>query len=1001
MILLYNTNATHNPNAYLTLAVEDALRRLAGAQGVMRVDERTLAPVAATGAHELLICIDGQRLNAGLIARVRPAFRKVVLWVFEDPFMLEYNLAHLDLFDLVFTNDPSCVLAYRGRGHFLPLAGSRLLQYRDVLPDPRLRYDIFFAGTMWPNRVPVLRQVIAAFPNASMKLVCPTNAYLPPLPPQIAMRAITRPISHEAFIDFANASRVTLTLFRDYASHTSSRGGSGLATAPGPRLFELGLAGTAQVVHRHDRMPERHFAGMDGIVLERGDALMGRIAEILADNALRESLARRAQASVLATHRYEHRLERLLELATGGAAEVAGPGPIVRPHKLRVLMCTHSTIHNQFWGGVEVYQRMLCTLLARDIEAFTWIRRDGSCQLLDVQERTLEQFDCEDIGWLDVLSDSFEETHFSSVLAAYAIDVVHFQHLGHHAASLPLIAKASGVGTVFSVHDFFLVCARYNLLDHQQNFCDIGTRSISACTICLGAAESLPAGVQQQRRGFMEQVLTAVDLLLFGSRQSEALVMQIYPQTKATRRLVLGIPAPAASLPPARRDGLRDAGSDVLDVVVIGNFLRIKGADTVLKVIETARPDLFHFHIMGMAEPPYLAALEALKDRHVSYHGRHTPGDLSLSHGQVALHLSIWPETWCISLSEAWQAGLIPIVTDIGALGERVTHGIDGFKVRVDDAGAVLDLLEILRVNPGLREKLRARIGPHLWPDAGEYAARILTEYHALAPRTRLGAGSVGRMLGLDLAQLHLLPKRSWKELANSRHILDASAGTGLRLDLPQDITEWVSIQQCRVYVDQVCGQETDPLLQEQPGERVVVPRFQPADRFTIQGWVFQPGASQARQVFVCLIHRSGRHVVFLDGERRSRADVHASFPDAPLRSGYMAEVRLAGKWADGEYGIGVIVVTNGRAAFNLSKHQMSFADGRVVELATALVDHAAILHAFACVFSTSTLAEHFAGGSTMASKPAVVLKDDALRRGRRANQPKASAARGRVPDHA
>ncbi len=956
MILLYNTNATRNPNAYLTLAVEAALRSLVGAEGVRRVDERTLAREAASRVHALLLCIDGQRLNAGLIARVKPAFRRVVLWAFEDPFMLDYNLAHASLFDLVFTNDPSCVAAYGARGHYLPLAGSRMLHHRDVLPDPKLRHDIFFAGTMWPNRVAVLRRVIAAFPDASMKLVCPTNEYLPPLPPQIASRAITRPISHEAFVGFANASRVTLTLFRDYASH----GASALAHAPGPRLFELGLAGTAQVVQRPDGLPAAPFAAIDGILLDHGEALVTRIGDVLADTELRTSLARLAQRSVLASHGYEHRLRRLLELSLADDASDAPPATMrstVPERRLRVLMCTHSTIRNQVWGGVEVYQQMLCDQLEQEAEVLFWIRGEEGCELLDSRGATLERFDGAPIGWLDVLCDPFEETHFSDVLTSYDVDVVHFQHLGHHAASLPLIARAAGVGTLLSVHDFFLVCARYNLLDHEQKFCDIGARSISACTICLARAEGLPAGVQQQRRGFMEQVLGAVDLLLFGSRQSEALVLRIYPQTRSIRRLVMGVPAPAPPLPHAaiatRHD--RRTDPDVLDVVVMGNFLRIKGADTVLQVIEAAPPHLFRFHILGAAEPHYHEVLRALGPR-VTYHGRYAPGDAALSHGQVALHLSIWPETYCISLSEVWQAGLIPIVTDIGALGERVSHGVDGFKVRVGDAGAVLDLLEVLRANPGLRETLRRGIGPHLWADADAYAARILGEYRALAPRVRLGTGGP---LGLDVDQLHLLATRRWKEIAPPRNILEHQPGAGLMLDLPPSIVEWASIQRCRAYVDAICGEETDPLARDDDDEPATA-AFRPVDRFSMTGWVFQPGASQAGQAFVCLIHRSGRHVVFLEAGRQPRADVQAIHPEAPLRSGYAAEVRLAGKWPDGAYGIGVIVVPSGRAAFQLCRHQLWFLDGRVVRLAAAATDPASVLRAFACVFSCSPLAERF-----------------------------------------
>ena len=33
---------------------------------------------------------------------------------------------------------------------------------------------------------------------------------------------------------------------------------------------------------------------------------------------------------------------------------------------------------------------------------------------------------------------------------------------------------------------------------------------------------------------------------------------------------------------------------------------------------------------------------------------------------------SIWPETWCFALSDAWRAGLNVAVFDIGAQAERV-----------------------------------------------------------------------------------------------------------------------------------------------------------------------------------------------------------------------------------------------------------------------------------------------------------------------------------------
>jgi hypothetical protein len=33
---------------------------------------------------------------------------------------------------------------------------------------------------------------------------------------------------------------------------------------------------------------------------------------------------------------------------------------------------------------------------------------------------------------------------------------------------------------------------------------------------------------------------------------------------------------------------------------------------------------------------------------------------------------SIWPETWCFTLSEAWRAGLYTLAFDLGAQAERI-----------------------------------------------------------------------------------------------------------------------------------------------------------------------------------------------------------------------------------------------------------------------------------------------------------------------------------------
>ena len=931
MTVIYNTNFTHNPNSYLTLAVLDAARHLFGTENVVLADNRSLVPIAASGTHDVLICIDGQRLHEGLLRRVRSSFRTVVMWLFEDPFMLDYNVQNMDMFDHIFTNDPACAGAYGGKGHYLPLAASTRFHLRPVKQDADLDYDIFFAGTMWPNRIQSLRRVMNAFPDARLKLVCPTNEYLPPLPSDLARLAIQWPISLESFIDFANASRVTITMFRDYASH----GDVGQATAPGPRLYELGLSGTAQVVECGDAMDASHFDAVRGVdVVRDGAGLVSGIRELLQNPSLRAERALRTQEQVASAQLYTHRLQQIRDITKAYFEVRRAPLPTVAANRrLRVLMCTHSTIHRNEWGGVEVYQQTLSAMFEREVEIFFWLRRDGQCHLMDDNGVVLERFDMHDIGWLDSLTDAPEEVAFSNVIGLYSFDLVHFQHLGHHTASLPIIAKAAGVGTVFSAHDFFLVCSRYNLLNHEQVFCDIGNKSISACDICLRIAENIPAGAQQTRRAFMVEVIRSIDVFLFGTTYSEALTMRIYPELSKRRRAVLGIPMPNSTVidtsPPVRPD------DTPLVVAVVGNFLRSKGADVIMALIEEANPQLFRFHLLGNAEPQYAEVFARWNKSNVIYHGRYSPGDLtSIAHADVALHLSIWPETYCISLSEVWQGGLIPIVSDIGAFGDRVVHGVNGYKVDVGDASAVLDHLELLRASSATRRAIHANIGPHLWTDYRSYAASLLEIYRSVTPARSLG--DVG--LGLDAGQVHLLPHPSWKNLAPPRHIFDPSRRSTIRLELPSNIQDWTHIQGSEVYIDSVCG--LTPELLDKKG-------FRPVADLQVSGWTFVPNIRVGGQISLALVGEEEGPVIFFPASRDIRDDIMAKFSGAPRRSGFTGQIALRGKWCEGRYRVAIINSFGDRAAFCLTSLDVEIKDGQVTDARLALPSNQAIIRAF------------------------------------------------------
>nr|WP_294915279.1 glycosyltransferase [uncultured Neokomagataea sp.] len=933
MAVIYNTNFTHNPNSYLTLAIERAAKSLFGRDDVVVADNMSLAGIAASGTHDVLICIDAQRIHLPLLRRIRPAFKTMILWTFEDPFMRDFNVENAGLFDFVFTNDPSCAEYYNGKGHYLPLAASTSIHERKVLTANELEYDIFFAGTMWPNRVETLRRVIAAFPDARLKLICPGNEYLPPLPADLAALAIQRPVSHEAFIDFANVSAVTLTMFRDYASH----GDVSQATAPGPRFFELGLAGTAQVVEAPESMASEHFETVDGVSLARDpDGVVAAVARILESKSVRRKAAQAAQKSVLQHHLYENRLRKMQEITGADFGSRKGDiVPVERRRRLRVLMCTHSTIHEQAWGGVEVYQQALCSMLGRDVEFFYWLRRGGSCWMTTASGQELDRFEVPEAGWQDVMCDGAEEMAFSSVIAQYNIDVVHFQHLGHHALSLPIIAKASGTGVVFSAHDFWLVSSRYNLLNHELRYVEDEVRSVLAADVTLKAAENVEYGGEQTRRAFIAKMLRSVDAIMFGTQHSRDLTHDIYPILDQKVSLITGIPSPENTVPVVPK-AYKSLEGRPLGVAIVGNFLRTKGADTILSLIEIAHPDHFHFHIFGYVHPEYEAVLNSVQRSNVTVYGRYDMGEIdALKAADVALNLSIWPETYCISLSEAWQNGLLPIVTDVGALGDRVEDGVNGFKVPINRPSMVLERLEMLRSSEALRRKMMANIGPHLLTDAAEYSRDLLQLYRDIAPRRDMGVSD----LRIDAGQVHLLPHNNWRHQAPPRHIFDPPTQRDLSIELPVEVNDWFSIQGAECYVDDICHHVF------RPGVEI---DFDSANEFHIRGWFLLPGISTAGRMLAVLIGEGpDTPSIYVECQRETRGDIAKLFTDSPRRSGFSGRAALRGKWCEGRFRVGLINVLQGQGAFQLTPYQIEVEGGQIIEIERVSPSNGQILEDF------------------------------------------------------
>lgn len=367
--------------------------------------------------------------------------------------------------------------------------------------------------------------------------------------------------------------------------------------------------------------------------------------------------------------------------------------------KKHVLIVTHNRQGNIKGGGIETYQEIVGT--APEIEtSFIWPLAHNGNYYLVFQHHSGEiikhKIARKNFGSCAI--DPIREKLFLNLLQRYNFDLVHFQHLHSWPLSLVKVAKQARIPTVYSLHDFYLVCEEYTLVGHDGRFCNTFDEPISQCDICLkGLPQRRGSGFQAKRRRRVREVIPYLDAIIANTQYSRDAFLKIYPETSPDRLHVLEMLTPfqrRRTKPLARKPS-----SDPLKVVVPSLFSTFKGADNVLRLIEGMADDNVQFTVLGRIQgQARQQRTQQIRSNKVTFLQGYSPDEAVklMSNHHVSLHLSIWPETYMIALSEAWQAGVVPIVSELGAPGERVTDGVNGYSVGPHQLGRVKDrLLEL------------------------------------------------------------------------------------------------------------------------------------------------------------------------------------------------------------------------------------------------------------------------------------------------------------------
>jgi len=300
-----------------------------------------------------------------------------------------------------------------------------------------------------------------------------------------------------------------------------------------------------------------------------------------------------------------------------------------------------------------------------------------------------------------------------AVLDSVKPDVVHTHNLKGMSPIVWHTIARRGVPIIHTAHDYYLLCARGAMLRGDGTACD------RRCALCRVYGQYYAACARP------------IDLLCSPSR----FVLERHLEHGVGERARSAVVPNGIPLTPRHRPAR--AKGEKLRALFLGQLRREKGVHVLLDALAHLRDDVV-VDIAGRGELQPQVELAAGSRTGVTFHG-YVAGAAKaalLDAADVLLFPSIWSENAPIAIAESLVSGMPVIGSDIGAIPEFVSDGVNGLLFRVGDPAALAQAVNSVAADAVLYEALCAGATA----SAGRYTVDTMVDryrrlYETLAPQ--------------------------------------------------------------------------------------------------------------------------------------------------------------------------------------------------------------------------------------------------------------------------
>ncbi len=253
---------------------------------------------------------------------------------------------------------------------------------------------------------------------------------------------------------------------------------------------------------------------------------------------------------------------------------------------------------------------------------------------------------------------------------------IHYHHVLQFSSNLIWdLPKDLEVEFDITLHDYYFICPRVNLINEKNRYCfEPNYRGCNKCIRNNGAHKAFAANLKdfdweiRNWRKHSEDLLRAARRVFVPSNDT---CKRIRKYLKLDNIVVK--PHPEDKIVPSGR-GVVDS-SDILNIAWLGQIGFHKGYSLLRECAEIASKKKLPLKFIVIGNTYHDEPLEAYDNIEITgiYERDNLGNIIQEKQCSVAALLSVWPETYSYTLSEAWKYGLLPIAYNFGAMAERIT----------------------------------------------------------------------------------------------------------------------------------------------------------------------------------------------------------------------------------------------------------------------------------------------------------------------------------------